>query len=368
MSGRELSFIEDAFTSNYIAPVGPQLDLFEKKILSVLKLERECIALQSGTAALHLALLAAEVTIGDEVWLPSMTFAGGVFPISYLGATPIFFDVSPATWLLDLDLVEHELKVSNKKNTLPKVIITTDLYGNINDIKALEKLCRKYGIFLIIDAAESVGSLDLTNCSPGQYGDATILSFNGNKIITTSGGGAVITKHKKWEEKIRYLSTQARENVLHYEHNNIGYNYRLSNVSAAIGLGQLDVLFERVKARRRVFKRYKAALEPLGLQFMPEIEGSKSNRWLTTCLMPLHKSGDNLNLIQKLDECHIESRPIWKPMHLQPVYSGARYVGSGCDVGIYNRGICLPSSSSLGNDEQSFVIEKVKSFFERNIK
>lgn len=363
MGGSEQDWVAKAFEANFIAPVGPQLDLFEEKVSAYLGRDLHCVAVSSGTAALHLALLIADVESGDEVWVSSMTFAGGVFPISYLNATPVFFDLNPRTWTIDVDLVEEKLDAAAKRGCLPKAIIPTDLYGQSVDLTPLELVADKYGVSLIVDSAESFGAEYRERRKAGTGGDAAILSFNGNKMITTSGGGLLVTKHRNWAKKARFLSTQARDPAPHYQHTTIGYNYRMSNVSAAIGLGQLEVLEQRVLARREIFDRYNEALSHKGVEFMPELEGTKSSRWLTTIKIDPTKVGFTreelrLSLLDK----GIESRPLWKPMHLQPVYSNCNYVGNNFDKDLFDTGLCLPSGSDMTLSEQTEVIEHIMNF------
>ena len=267
MSGNEQKNVKDAFDSNYIAPLGPHLDAFEDEVSKYIGNNLHCVGLSSGTAALHLALIVAGVEKGDEVWVSSMTFAGGVFPINYIGAKPRFFDLNPETWCINVDLVRDELKKAASENRLPKAIIPTDLYGQSVELDELESLVKDFDIALVVDSAESLGAEYLNGRKAGSGGDIAILSFNGNKIITTSGGGMIVTKNKDWADRARFLSTQARDKALHYEHSNIGFNYRLSNISAAIGLGQMKVLDKRVSERRNVFSIYEKALNIEGINF-----------------------------------------------------------------------------------------------------
>jgi len=355
MSGQETKKVAEAFESNFVAPLGPQLDEFEAEV-SRLMGGLHCVGLSSGSAALHLALRIAGVGPRDEVWVSSMTFAGGVFPINYLGATPKFFDLSPESWTIDVDLVEAELARGAKK---PKAIVPTDLYGQSVHIERLEALAAQYEIPLIVDSAESLGAY-AGDRPAASGGDAAILSFNGNKIITTSGGGMLVTKHKAWAERARFLSAQARDSAPHYEHSTFGYNYRLSNICAAIGVGQLKVLEDRVAARRQVFERYQQALP---LTFMPEPEGFRSTRWLSVVLFDSYEQREQVR--EKLLAESIEARPIWKPMHLQPLYAGCQYVGAGFDEAIFERGLCLPSGSDLTIHEQNEVIERIQEVLDR---
>ena len=360
MSGRERLYVEQAFESNYVAPLGPQLDAFEASVAAYLGDGFHCVGLSSGSAALHLALRIAGVGAGDEVWISSMTFAGGIFPVLYLDATPVFFDLDPSSWTVDVELVREELVAAARNSRLPKAIIPTDLYGQSVDLAPLEALCTEYGIKLIVDSAESLGAEYKAGRKCGSGGDASILSFNGNKIITTSGGGMLVTRSKEWADMARFLATQARDPAPHYEHSTFGYNYRLSNICAAIGIGQMEVLDDRVSARRAVYDRYRYELNRPGISFMPEPEGYKSSRWLTSILITPEILGVTREDIRKdLLEYHIEARPLWKPMHLQPLFKGAKYVGVGFDSSLFETGLSLPSGSNLTEAEQGEVIERI---------
>tara|TARA_B100000902_G_scaffold399752_1_gene472304 strand:+ start:1728 stop:2849 length:1122 start_codon:yes stop_codon:yes gene_type:complete len=360
MSGNEQIYVEEAFASNYIAPLGPHLDAFEESVSNYLGHKLYCVGLSSGTAALHLALLVAGVKKNDEVWVSSMTFGGGVFPINYIGARPRFFDLNPDTWCIDVDLLSEELHIASNENRLPKAIIPTDLYGQSVDLDRLESLAKEYEIKLIVDSAESLGAEYLNGRKAGSGGDISILSFNGNKIITTSGGGMIVTKNKKWAEKARFLSTQARDKAIHYEHSTIGYNYRLSNICAAIGLGQMSVLDDRVQKRREIFSLYANKLSGDGIKFMPEPNGYKSSRWLTTLIIDENITNKSSHeIIELLDKHQIESRPLWKPMHMQPVYKEIPYHGTGFDESLFNSGLCLPSCSDMTSQEQNEIIDLI---------
>jgi pyridoxal phosphate-dependent aminotransferase EpsN len=360
MSGQEQIYVAEAFASNFVAPLGPQLDAFEESVRDYLGGDLHCVGLSSGSAALHLALRIAGVGAGDEVWISSMTFAGGIFPVNYLGATPRFFDLDPASWSIDTALLAEELARAARENRLPKVIVPTDLYGQSVDLDALEALASQYGVRLVLDSAESVGASYLNGRKAGTGGDAAILSFNGNKIITTSGGGMLVTRHKEWAEQARFLATQARDPAPHYEHSTFGYNYRLSNICAAIGLGQMEVLDDRVARRRAIFDRYREALSRPGIDFMPEPEGLRSTRWLTALTLdPVQTAVSREDIRLMLLEHEIEARPMWKPMHTQPLYAGAPYHGSGFDETLFANGLCLPSGSDMTDDQQDEVIERI---------
>ena len=366
MSGHEQACVAEAFASNFVAPLGPQLDAFEAAVRDYLDADLHCVGLSSGSAALHLALRIAGVSRLDEVWISSMTFAGGIFPVNYLGATPRFFDLSPSSWGIDTDILRHELERAARDKRLPKAIVPTDLYGQSVDLAVLEDLASEYGIRLIVDSAESLGARYRNGRKAGTGGDAAILSFNGNKIITTSGGGMLVTRHKPWADEARFLATQARDPAPHYEHSTFGYNYRLSNICAAIGLGQMQVLEDRVARRRAIFQRYAEALSYPGFQFMPEPEGQRSTRWLTALTIDPVETGITREDIRKrLLEHQIEARPLWKPMHLQPLFSGAPYHGHGHDERLFQQGLCLPSGSDMTDNQQDEVIDHVLDLLRR---
>ncbi|MEG8058654.1 aminotransferase class I/II-fold pyridoxal phosphate-dependent enzyme [Sphingomonas sp. 22L2VL55-3] len=347
MSGREQELVADAFASNWIAPVGPYVAAFEDELAKLSGI-KNVAALSSGTAALHLALRLSGIGPRDEVWCPTMTFIGGVAPILYQGAQPVFLDVDEDTMLIDLDLLEERLVTAEREGALPKVVLTTDLYGFMPDTDRVLALRERYGFIWISDAAESVGSYR-DGRHAGSGADFAIFSFNGNKIITTSGGGALLSNDAEAIEQARFLSTQAREPAPHYEHKTFGYNYRLSNICAAIGVGQLEVLAERVRARRAVHDRYRAALDGVdGIRFSVEPAGMKANRWLTTILIDPASAGFDAERARlSLDAAGIESRPVWKPMHQQPLFAETRYFGGAVADLLFARGLCLPSGSAM---------------------
>lgn len=366
MSGLEELRVAEAFASNFVAPLGPQLDAFEASVRDYLGEDVHCVGLSSGSAALHLALRIAGVCTSDEVWISSMTFAGGIFPVNYLGATPRFFDLDPNSWTIDTAVLEEELTKAAAENRLPKAIVPTDLYGQSVDLNDLETLAERFDVRLIVDSAESLGAQYKNGRKAGTGGDAAILSFNGNKIITTSGGGILVTRHRDWADQARFLATQARDPAPHYEHSTFGYNYRLSNICAAIGLGQMEVLDARVARRREIFERYKDALTRPGIAFMPEPEGLHSTRWLTALTIDPNETGITREDIRLMLLDHqIESRPLWKPMHMQPLYAGAPYHGNGVDEGLFANGLCLPSGSDMSDAEQGEVIERISNMLNR---
>lgn len=366
MSGVEEQRVTEAFASNFVAPLGPQLDAFEASVRDYLGADVHCVGLSSGSAALHLALRIAGVGPGDEVWISSMTFAGGIFPVNYLGGTPRFFDLDPANWTVDTAILAEKLAEAATENRLPKAIVPTDLYGQSADVDTLENLAAQYGVRLIVDSAESLGASYKHGRKAGTGGDAAVLSFNGNKIITTSGGGMLVTKHKDWADRARFLATQARDPAAHYEHSTFGYNYRLSNICAAIGLGQMEVLDARVARRREIFERYQSALSRPGIAFMPEPKGLHSTRWLTALTIdPTETNVTREDIRLMLMEHQIESRPLWKPMHLQPLYAGSIYHGNGFDEQLFANGLCLPSGSDMTDIQQDEVISRITDLLQR---
>ena len=365
MSGNEEAHVAEAFASNFVAPLGPQLDAFEKTVSDYLGGDVHCVGLSSGSAALHLALRIAGVGEGDEVWVSSMTFAGGIFPVNYLGAKPRFFDLDKDSWTVDVGILAEQLEIAAREGRLPAAIVPTDLYGQSVDLDGLEDLAANFDVRLIVDSAESLGASYKEGRMAGTGGDAAILSFNGNKIITTSGGGMLVTRHKAWAEEARFLATQARDPAPHYEHSTFGYNYRLSNICAAIGLGQMQALDQRVARRREISGRYSEMLSRPGISFMPEPLGLRSTRWLTTLKIDPAVTGVSREDIRlMLLEHQIESRPLWKPMHQQPLYAGTPYYGSGVDERLFEQGLCLPSGSDMTDEQQEGVINRVLSLIE----
>jgi len=358
MGGNELAYIHEAFESNYIAPLGHNVDAFEAQIKSYTG-AKYALAVTSGTAAIHLALRVLGIKEGDEVMASTFTFIGSVVPILYERCTPFFIDSDTASWNLDPNLLEEELSqraAQGKKQ--PKALIVTHLYGQCADIKRLAAICERYGVYLIEDAAESLGA-GFEGKQTGTFGKMGIYSFNGNKIITTSGGGMLVSDDEALIAHARHLSTQARDNAPHYEHTEYGYNYRMSNIIAGIGRGQMEVLSERIERRREIFDLYHKALSEIpGISFMPELEGSIGNRWLTTLLLPEHISPESIRLL--LEAENIESRPLWKPMHAQPLFQGALGRLNGLSDTLFKRGICLPSGSSLSDNEVERIVSLVK--------
>jgi dTDP-4-amino-4,6-dideoxygalactose transaminase len=353
LSGRELELLREAVESNWIAPLGPQVDAFEHELAELVHVPH-ALALSSGTAALHLALVVLAIGPGAEVACPSFTFAASANPIRYVGATPVFVDADAATWTIDPDLLGRALV----ERPQIRAVIAVDLYGQCCDYEALSSVCTQHGVTLVQDATESLGASYRDDPAGGQ-GELAAFSFNGNKVITTSGGGALASRNRDWIEHARKLSTQAREPVPHYEHTEIGFNYRLSNLLAAVGRAQLEVLPERVAARRRINARYRELLaDAPGIAFMPEAHYGQGNCWLTCMVVDPAEAGTDRETVRlALQAEDIESRPLWKPMHLQPVYEGAPTYGGNVSAGLFERGLCLPSGSALSEADQRRIVE-----------
>ncbi|WP_147127707.1 DegT/DnrJ/EryC1/StrS family aminotransferase [Shimia ponticola] len=366
MGGREEAYVAEAFASNFIAPLGPQLNAFEDTVATYLGGDVGCVGLSSGSAALHLGLRLSGVETDDVVWVCSMTFAGGIFPVLYQNATPVFLDLSADSWTLCVETLETQLKAAAAANALPKALVPTDLYGQSVALEPIETLCAEYGVKLIVDSAESLGARDASGRRCGTGGDVSILSFNGNKIITTGGGGMLVSRDRALLDAARMLSTQARDPAPHYEHSTYGYNYRLGNVPAAIGLGQMEVLDARVSARRAIFDRYVAAFaDRPGITFMPEPEGAYSSHWLTAATFDPALCGRTREDIRlMLLEEQIEARPLWKPMHMQPLFAGTTYHGTGVDERLFEQGLCLPSGSDMTEAEQDEVIARITDYLD----
>jgi dTDP-4-amino-4,6-dideoxygalactose transaminase len=349
----------DAFDSNWIAPLGPDVDAFEAELAAKVQMPY-AVALSSGTAALHLALHLVGVSPGDEVLVPTLTFVATAGVAVHLGARPVFVDSEPATWQIDPDIVERTLRERAKNGTLPAAVVSVDLYGQSADYEPLEELCKVYDIPLVEDAAEALGAT-YRDRPVGSFGGASVFSFNGNKIITTSGGGMLVTDSEQLAEKARYFATQAREPLAHYEHLAIGYNYRLSNLLAALGRGQLRGLEERVERRRQINARYRSGLSSIpGMTFMPVAPYGRPNYWLTCVLVDAQQFGaDREEIRLALEAVNIEARPTWKPLHLQPVFADAQVMGGEVAASIFERGLCLPSGSSLTDTDLDRVIDVI---------
>ncbi|MFS0516512.1 DegT/DnrJ/EryC1/StrS family aminotransferase [Nostoc sp. UIC 10607] len=360
MGDRELEFVKEAFDTNWIAPVGPHVDAFEQEFCQVTGAGYGA-AVSSGTAALHLAFQLVGVESGDEVFCSTLTFIATANPITYLGARPVFIDSDRTSWNMNPELLEEALEKRAHLGKLPKAVVLVHLYGQSADIEPILKACNQYDIPLIEDAAEALGAT-YKGHAPGTFGRIGIYSFNGNKIITSSGGGMLVSEDPQLVKKARFLATQARDPSPHYQHSEIGYNYRLSNVLAAIGRGQLYVLSERVAARRHNFEIYASALKNLpGIEFMPETSYGRATRWLT-CLTidPQAFGADREKIRLALAEQQIESRPVWKPLHLQPVFAECESVGGAVAEDLFARGLCLPSGSNLTYKDLERVINGIK--------
>jgi dTDP-4-amino-4,6-dideoxygalactose transaminase len=351
----ERALLLDAFDSGWIAPLGPHVDAFEREFAAALGIPH-AVALSSGTAALHLALDILGVRRGDEVITSTLTFAATANAICYVGATPVFVDVSPETWNLDPDLLDEELARRARLGRRVAAVIAVDLYGQSADYPRIEAICERHGVRLIEDAAEGLGAT-CGSRQAGAFGDCAAFSFNGNKIITTSGGGMLVSRRRDVIERARYLSTQARQPVAHYEHEDVGYNYRLSNLLAAVGRGQLAGLDRKVARRRAVRAAYQSALAGCrGIEFMPEAAYGRSNGWLTCVTIDPALFGADRDAVRLfLESRNIESRPVWKPMHLQPVFRQAVVRGGSVAEALFETGLCLPSGSSLTAQDQQRV-------------
>ncbi|MDO6605148.1 aminotransferase class I/II-fold pyridoxal phosphate-dependent enzyme [Arenibacter palladensis] len=358
MGGTEQEYVKDAFDTNWIAPLGPHVTGFEKDIQAYLEQGSHVAVLSSGTAALHLGLQLLGVGRGDEVLCQSLTFSASANPIVYLGATPIFIDSEEETWNISPELMEAAIQDRIKRGKKPKAIVAVHLYGMPYKVKEVHEIAAKYNIPILEDSAEALGSsYDGIKC--GTFGDIAVLSFNGNKIITTSGGGAMVSKNKGYIEKSIHLATQARDKAVHYQHSDIGYNYRMSNVLAGIGRGQMEVLDERVTARRSNYHFYYQELNSISeIEFLNEPEGSFSNRWLSCVMTPSYDIREQIRL--SLLEEDIESRPLWKPMHLQPVFNACPNYSDGTSEDLFNRGLCLPSGSNLSTNDLERITSIIK--------
>jgi pyridoxal phosphate-dependent aminotransferase EpsN len=360
MSGNEQKYINEAFETNWIAPLGPNVDEFEKEIANFVGVN-DAVAVSSGTAGIHLALSLLGVKKGDKVFCSSLTFIASANPIIYQGAEPVFIDSEFDTWNMSPEALELAFLDASSEGKLPKAVIVVNLYGQSAKMDEILSICNQYDVPVIEDAAESLGSTYKGKASgtSGKYG---IFSFNGNKIITTSGGGMLISDDIEGLRKARFLATQARDPASHYQHSNIGFNYRLSNILAGIGRAQLEVLNHRVEARRQVFKRYYRELGHLpGFYFMPELENTLSNRWLTALTINEAEAGVSVrDILHALKEENIEARPVWKPLHMQPVFEEAKYYPHSKDENIseylFKNGICLPSGSNMTIEDQMRII------------
>nr|WP_326187410.1 aminotransferase class I/II-fold pyridoxal phosphate-dependent enzyme [Exiguobacterium indicum] len=360
LSGREARYVTEALETNWVAPLGPNVDAFEREMQAYTG-TRAALATSSGTAAIHLALATLGVTTGDDVFCQSLTFIASTNPIRYVGARPVLIDSEEETWNMSPVALRRALIQAATRGRLPKAVIVVHLYGVAAQIEEIAALCEEYDVPLIEDAAESLGTR-VNGRMTGTFGTFGIYSFNGNKIITTSGGGMLVAHDPALIERAFYLGTQARQPVLHYEHTEVGYNYRMSNVAAGIGRGQLEVIDQRVDARRKIFDRYDRAFAPDGVTAQVEQTGTFANRWLSAFLLPGGQVQRD-EMIQTLQQANAESRPVWKPMHLQPVYRDVPFVtAEGDDISrrLFEDGICLPSASQMTFTEQAVVIRNVR--------
>lgn len=361
MGGQEQKFVQEAFDTNWVAPLGPNVNGFEKDLENYLEEDIHVAALSAGTAAIHLGLILLDVTHGDEVICQSMTFSASANPILYQGATPVFVDSETETWNMCPIALEEAIEDRIANGKKPKAIVAVHLYGTPYKSKEIMAVAKKYAIPVLEDAAEGLGST-YKGVKCGTLGDIAILSFNGNKIITTSGGGALVTHDLKLKQKAIFYSTQARDDAPHYQHSHIGYNYRMSNIVAGIGRGQMIVLDDRVAARRKNYDFYVKELGDLpGFLFVSEPEGFFSNRWLSTVLIDEEKAGINTTQLREaLEKENIETRPLWKPMHLQPIFENTPYYGGTVAEELFNTGLCLPSGSNLTQEDLERVANAIK--------
>ncbi len=363
MGEKEQEYVLEAFRTNWVAPLGPNVDAFEKQLSDLLSVY-EAVSLSSGTAALHLALIVLGIKTGDVVLCQSFTFAASAFPINYCNAIPVFVDSEKDTWNMDPELMEEAITDQIKKGKKPAAIIVVHLYGMPAKMNQIISIAEKYNIPVIEDAAEALGST-YENKACGSFGKIGILSFNGNKIITTSGGGALVSNDKDIAAKVRHISAQAKEPAPYYLHKETGFNYRLSNICAGIGRGQMEVLTQRVERRRQIFDLYKKELKQIdGINFIEESANSFSNRWLTTVIFDENhfKPGTNEQVRQLLEKHNIESRPLWKPLHQQPVFAENKSYCNGVSDQLFATGLCLPSGSNLTDEVVTKVIDEIKSF------
>jgi dTDP-4-amino-4,6-dideoxygalactose transaminase len=360
MSGEEARLVSEAFATNFIAPAGPALGAFEREF-SELTGFTHCVALSSGTAAMHLALKGLDLQPGEEVWASTLTFIASIAPAVHERAIPVFIDSDEATWTMDPVLLEEGLARAAKQGRRPRAVIPTDIYGQSCDLDRIVGICKSYDVPVIADSAEAVGAR-YRDRHAGKGARAAVYSFNGNKIITASNGGMLATDDAALAETARHLATQAREPVPHYEHRTVGFNYRLSNICAAIGLGQLRALDLRVQRRRDIFSRYVARLGGLeGISFMPEATYGQGTRWLTVMMIDPEKNLSTPEIVRlALEARNMEARPVWKPMHMQPVFSSARSIGGQVASRLYEQGLCLPSGTAMSDDDVDRISQIVR--------
>ncbi|MCK2156170.1 DegT/DnrJ/EryC1/StrS family aminotransferase [Exiguobacterium sp. 17-1] len=369
MSGNEMKYVKEAFDTNWIAPLGANVDGFEKELAEYVGV-KSAAAVSSGTAALHLALRLLDTQQDDLIFCSTFTFVATANPILYEKAIPVFIDSEPDSWNMCPEALKRAFEYALSIQKMPKAVIVVHLYGQSAKMNEILEICNEYGVPIIEDSAESLGA-SYQNKKSGTHGKFGIYSFNGNKIITTSGGGMLVSDDEDMIKKARFLATQARDAAVHYEHSEVGFNYRMSNISAGIGRGQLEVIDNRVEARRNVFKKYKEELENIdGISFMPELNNSYSNRWLTTLIIDKDKTDvSQQEFINFLEKMNIETRPLWKPMHLQPLFKGTKFfahsINEDFSKKLFETGVCLPSGSDLSDVDQIKVIGAIKSIFNK---
>jgi len=353
MTGNELKYIEKVFESNYIAPLGEYINKFEESIQDYTGAEH-ALAVTSATAAIHLALRVLGIKEGDDVLASTFTFIGSVTPVLYQNANPVFIDSDEASWNVSPELLEAYLNTCEKK---PKAFILTYLYGMSADIEKIASICKEHSVYLIEDDAESLGAT-FNGKHTGTFGDFGVYSFNGNKILTTSGGGMLVTPRKEWRDKAMFYSTPAKGPYVHYEHEEYGYNYRMSNVLAAIGVAQMEVIEDRVLKKREIFEWYKEFLDDIEeIHFMPELENSRGNRWLTA--LTFEKTDFN-KVMEALEEINVESRPLWKPMHMQPLFKDAKTYLDGTSEALFEKGLCVASSTIMTKNDVKRICEVIR--------
>lgn len=364
MSGRERELVGEVFDSNFIAPAGPMIDRFEEAFCATTG-HKAAVALSSGTGAMDIALRLLGVEQGDDVWVADLTFIGGVSPIKFHGANPVFLDVSPNTWTLDPTLLASELEKASKAGKLPKAVVPVDLYGQSCDLDQIVSVCDQYEIPVVVDSAEAMGTR-YKDRHAGKGAKFAVYSFNGNKIITTAGGGMLASDDEELIVRAKYLSQQARQPVPHYEHTETGYNYRMPSLCAAVGVGQLEVLEERVRRRREIFAKYAAAFNSIeSINVMPEASYGVSNRWLSVITLDLEKTQVTpAKVCSFADTQNVECRPVWKPMSRQPVFENERFTSTGVSSSLFSAGVCLPSGSAMSDQQIGRVVQAITAALE----
>lgn len=369
MGGNEIKYIKEAFDTNWVAPLGPNVNNLEKEICSYTKAKHAC-ALVSGTSAIHLALKCIGVTKGDIVFASNLTFSATINPIIYLGATPVFIDSEYESFNMCPKALKKAFENAKLNNKMPKAVIVVHLYGQSANMDKIKEICDKYNVEIIEDAAESLGTT-YKGVQTGTIGDIGIYSFNGNKIITTSGGGMMVSNNEEYTKKALFWATQSRENEIHYEHKELGYNYRMSNILAGIGRGQLEVLDERIAQKKVIYDYYKEAFKEISdIEMMPICKYNKPNYWLSCITLKEESVIKPIDIIKALEKENIESRPVWKPMHMQPFFKDYEFVqvkdGISVSEDLFNRGVCLPSDTKMSVEDMKKVADIVKGLFKKN--